>query len=218
MGERGCDRTVRERFAVPPMVRKAHPRAARRGVDSGALFLERASGDLLKRSKRDFPNDASPSVCGLDGSARPAVNAPSGSIVREIAPDGNVVVRDGKCRYVFRRLRPGAIEVEIVGTDRGQFGTAAIDEVALALMRERSLELFVDASQGSIVSIGASGAWTRFLEVNREGLKRVTILASSRPMALTMAIVRHLSNTGDLMQICPGREAYEARKFPIALS
>jgi hypothetical protein len=136
-------------------------------------------------------------------------------IVREISRDGSVVIRDARCTFVFRRLRAGVLEIEIVGADNGQFGTATIDEVALALIRERSLELFVDMSGGSMPSVSVSSAWTRFFELKRDSFKRVTILAASRGVALTMAIVRHLSNTGDLMQILSDREIYEARKVSV---
>lgn len=136
----------------------------------------------------------------------------SGGIVREISADSSVVLRDARCTFVFRRLRTGVLEVRIVGTDHGQFGTATIDEVALALLRERSLELFIDASEGAIPAVSASLAWTRFFELKRESLRRVTILTASKSVALTMAIVRHLSNTGDLIHILSDHEIYGQRK------
>jgi hypothetical protein len=40
--------------------------------------------------------------------------------------------------------------VRIEGTDKGQFGTAALDEIAIAIVRERPVELFVDASRASM--------------------------------------------------------------------
>ncbi len=136
----------------------------------------------------------------------------SGHIVREISPGGGVAIRDAHCQYVLRRLRSDALEVEIVGTDRGQFGSAAIDEVTLALFREPELTLFVDASRASFSVPSVSRAWARFFDTNRRQLKRVAILASSRGMEVTMGIVRHLSDTAHLIQIYSDREAYEARK------
>jgi len=133
-------------------------------------------------------------------------------ITREIARDGSVVISDAQCRFVFRRLRPGILEIQLFGIDHGQFGTAALDELAVALLREQSLELYVDASQGSIPSVSVSRMWARFFENNRKSLKRVRILASSKPMALTMAIIQQLSNTGYLLQIYSDRELYETRK------
>jgi len=136
----------------------------------------------------------------------------AGKITREIAADGTIIVNDERCRVAFRRIRPRALEIQIAGNDNGQFGTAVLDEIALALMRERSLELFVDASDASIPPVSVTRDWSDFLARNRSGLKRVRILVGSKAVALAMEIVRHLSQTGDLMHIYSDREAYDARK------
>src|SRR5258706_13180528 len=144
-------------------------------------------------------------------------NSP-GSIVREIASDGSIIIRADRCTCSFRRLRPGVVEVRIVGTDSGQFSTAVIDEVALALMRERPIELLLDASEGSIASVSVMTAWARFFELNRQNLQRVTILTGSKAMTLTMELMRYLSKTGDLIRIPSDREKYEARRStPVSL-
>lgn len=135
-----------------------------------------------------------------------------GTVNRELAADGSVVVSDARCRFVYRRPRAGTLEVVIAGTDNGQFGTATLDEVAVALVRERPLELFVDASEASMPAVGVSQAWTRFIALNQGNLVRVSVLASSKSVQLTMAIAQHLSNTGRLMQIYSDRELYEARR------
>ncbi len=136
----------------------------------------------------------------------------TGKITREIASDGSVVVTDARCKIVFRRIRPKAVEIQIAGIDNGQFGTAMIDEVAVALLRERPLELFIDASDASMPAVSVAKGWTHFFALNRDSLKRVRILVGSRALELTMEIVRHLSDTGHLMQIYSDRELYEARK------
>ncbi len=136
----------------------------------------------------------------------------AGKVTREIAEDGTVVVSDERCSVVFRRIRPGVVEIRIAGVDNGQFGTAMFDEVALALMRERSLELFVDASDASMPAVSVTKGWSQFFALNRKDLKRVSILVGSKAVALTMEIVRHLSKTGDLMRIYSDRELYDARK------
>ncbi len=146
-----------------------------------------------------------------------AEHNPIGSrIVREIASDGSIVIRDERCACSFRRLRAGAIEVRIVGTDSGQFGTAIIDEVALAIVREGSIELLLDATESSIMSVAVSTAWARFFELNRHNVKRVTVLATSKATTLAMGMVRYLSKTGDLIQIHSDRVRYEARKQMLA--
>ena len=141
---------------------------------------------------------------------------PSPSNLRVVASDGSVVIRDERCAYTFRWISAGVVEVRMVGTDSGQFGMAVIDEVALALFRERSLELFVDATEGSIMSVNVTTAWARFYELNREGLRRVTILATTKPMTVAMGLVRYLSKTGDLLRIVSDTDAYEARKASLS--
>jgi hypothetical protein len=133
------------------------------------------------------------------------------ALQREILPDGSVVLRDARCS--FRFVRDGSVmEIVIEGVDRGQLGDAPLDEIALALVREGPLELFVDATRASMPTVEVSRQWTRFFSLNRERLKRVSILVGSRPVELTVAIAQHLSQTGNLIQIYSDEAIYSARK------
>ena len=104
------------------------------------------------------------------------------------------------------------LDITIAGTDTGQFGTATLDEIAVALVRERPLELFVDASEASMPTVGVSRDWTRFFTLNRENLKRVSVLVSSKSVELTIAIAQHLSQTGKLIQIYSDSEIFAQRR------
>lgn len=132
-------------------------------------------------------------------------------VTRNLMLDGTVVLRSERCTFHFRRPRAGALEIRIQGVDNGQFGTATLDEIALALVRERPLELFVDASAASMPPVSVSQEWTRFFSLNQKDLKRVSVLVSSKTVELTMAIAQHLSQTGKLIQIYTDAELYEAR-------
>jgi hypothetical protein len=134
------------------------------------------------------------------------------NLTREVAPDGSVVVRAGRGAYHFRRPAQGVVEILIEGTDNGQFGTAALDEIALALVRERPLELFIDASAASMPAVAVSREWTRFLAGNRKDLKRVSVLVASKSVELTIAIAQHLSQTGKLIQIYTDPELFGQRR------
>lgn len=134
------------------------------------------------------------------------------SIQREIAPDGTVVLRAGRGTFRYRRPRAGVLDITIEGQDNGQFGTASLDEVAVALVRERPLEIFVDASAASMPSVAVSRQWGQFIALNRNDLTRVSILVSSRSLELTIAIVQHLSQTGKLIQLYTDPETFEARR------
>jgi hypothetical protein len=130
---------------------------------------------------------------------------------REQLPDGRTRLEAGDSSFVYRRLRPGALLVTIVGNDTGQFGTATLDEIRQEMQRHPSLELFVDARDAVGVAMSVSEEWTSFFAMNRPKLKRVSVLVSSKVVSLTVAIAQHLSRTGNLIQIYSDPETFDAR-------
>ncbi len=134
------------------------------------------------------------------------------TVTRESSAEGKVTLKAGRCAFEFTRRAPGVLEVRIEGTDKGQFGTAALDEIAMAIVRERPIELFIDASRASMPTVAVSQEWTRFISLNRKDLKRVSVLVSSKSVELTVAISQHLSRTGNLIQIYSDPSLFEARK------
>ena len=95
--------------------------------------------------------------------------------------------------------------------DRGQFGTRSLDEVRLEILRHRPLELFIDASEAVGATARVSDEWTQFFSLNREHLKRVSVLVGSKAVHLTVAIAQHLSRTGNLIQIYSDPETFTAQ-------
>jgi hypothetical protein len=136
----------------------------------------------------------------------------SQSLSRTLKDDGSVVLTAGACTFEYRRLRANALEIRIEGIDNGQFGTSTLDELAMAIVRERPLELFIDASAASMPAVSVSQEWTRFLALNQKDLKRVSVLVSSKSVQLTMSIAQHLSQTGRLMQIYSDADLYASRR------
>lgn len=126
-------------------------------------------------------------------------------------PDGRLRLSAGRAAFVYARLRPGALLITISGIDAGQFGTATLDEVRLEMLRHRPVELFVDAEAAVAVTVEVSKEWTHFFALNREHLKRVSVLVGTKAIELTVAIAQHLSQTGNLIQIYSDRELFEAR-------
>lgn len=126
------------------------------------------------------------------------------------------VIRDDRCVFTFNRIAPSVLEIVIDGIDTGQFGTAPLDEISIALVRERPLELFVDATRASMPAVSVSKEWTRYFALNRKDLVRVSVLVSSKSVELTIAIAQHLSQTGKLIQIYSDSELYDARKTAAA--
>jgi len=126
-----------------------------------------------------------------------------------ISADGSTVLESGNGKFCFRRITPGALLVSISGNDQGQFGTSALDEIRLEILRHGKLELLVDAEQAELVTVEVSQEWTRFFATTREQLTRVSVLTGSKLINLTVAIAQHLSQTGNLIQIYSDRSLFE---------
>ena len=133
------------------------------------------------------------------------------SVTRELLPGGVVRLSSGKSTFEFARTRPGRLLVTISGMDKGQFGPSTLDEIAAALHREGSLELFIDAREAVGVTASVSEEWTRFFSVQRTKLRRVHVLAGSKAVKLTVAIAQHLSRTGELIQIYSDPQIFDSR-------
>lgn len=128
---------------------------------------------------------------------------------KSITTEGSTVLESGNGKFCFRRLTPGALLVTISGNDQGQFGTAALDEIRLEILRHGKLELLIDAEQAELVTVEVSQAWTRFFAMSREQLTRVSVLTGSKLINLTVAIAQHLSQTGNLIQIYSDRSLFD---------
>ncbi len=125
-------------------------------------------------------------------------------------PNGDIRIYDHKCSFTFRRLRAGML-VTITGDDSGQFGPCTLDELRMELLRNRPLELFVDARRVVGAAASVSNEWTRFFSLNREQMKRVSILVETEGVHLTVAIAQHLSKTGNLIQIYTDPDIFDKR-------
>jgi hypothetical protein len=121
-----------------------------------------------------------------------------------------VLAADG-CVFRYQRPQRGVLVIAIEGHDKGQFGTATLDEISLALRRERPLELFIDARASIGAATQVSEDWTRYFAINRADFTRVHVLAASKAVQLTVSIAQHLSRTGNLIQLYSDPSAFQAR-------
>lgn len=137
--------------------------------------------------------------------------AGAGLEVRKEIIEGQVRLSCGKCEFRFHRLRPGVLLATIKGSDTGQFGTAALDEIRAEIGRQCPLELFVDARDASGPTVKVSEEWTAFFARSRSDLSRVYVLVGSKTLNLTIEIARHLSRTGNLIQIYSDSDLFESR-------
>lgn len=129
---------------------------------------------------------------------------------REVLPDGSVRMTSGESAFGFARPKPGVLVVTITGYDKGQFGTAPLDEIASVLRIAAPLELFVDARDAVGATVRVSEDWTAFIARHSADLTHVHVLAGSKMVELTVAIAGHLSRTEKLIQIYSDPRIFDA--------
>jgi hypothetical protein len=132
-------------------------------------------------------------------------------INREILPDGSVRLTSGESAFVFARPASAVLVVTIAGYDKGQFGTAPLDEIGAVLRLTARVNLFVDARNAIGATVRVSEDWTGFLSRHRAELEHVHVLAGSKMVELTVAIARHLSRTDRLIQIYSDPTIFETQ-------
>lgn len=124
----------------------------------------------------------------------------SDTFKRELLPGGAARLSKGRCAFLFEALKPRLLRVTIQGRDTGALGPAVFEEVRFHLGGE-PLELFVDAREADGPTSEVSEAWTRFLNKEAPHFKRVSILAVSNFVHLTVSVAKLFSRTGELVQI-----------------
>jgi hypothetical protein len=130
---------------------------------------------------------------------------------RAVLPDGTVRMTAAAARFEFARPNPRVAVITITGYDKGQFGTAPFDEIGSFLRVAAPLELFIDARDALGATVRVSQDWTSFLSRHKGDFSHVHVLAGSKMVELTVAIARHLSRTGNLIQIYSDPEIFAAQ-------
>ncbi len=103
--------------------------------------------------------------------------------------------------FVFRRLRPGVLLVEIAGDDGGELGALPLDELGQEIARFGRLHLFVDARAARGVAPHVAELWTAWFRAHRAELETVQVLAPSKIVHLNVSIAKLLSGTGELIRV-----------------
>ncbi|MGZ3461581.1 MAG: hypothetical protein ACXU86_24080 [Archangium sp.] len=135
------------------------------------------------------------------------------SFRREVLEDGSVRLSSERCSFIYRRLRPGVVFLRIIGHDKGEFGTAPMDELREDLSRYAPVELFIEMDESTGANLPVQEAWTEWFSHNRSALKSVSMLTRSKYMHFTAEVVKLFSRTGELIRIYldpqPFQEALE---------
>jgi hypothetical protein len=132
------------------------------------------------------------------------------AIKRESLPDGSCRLSSRRCAFTFLRETPSVLKVTISGRDTGEFGPAVFEEIRLHLGGPAPMELFVDATEADGPTTEVSDAWTRFLNKEAQHLKRVSILAVSKFVHLTVSVAKLFSRTGELIQLYSDPKLFQA--------
>lgn len=133
-------------------------------------------------------------------------------IEREVKADGTVVLRAGPGTFRYRHVRPRVLDISVEGDDDGQFGSYLVEEIELVVACEGPLEIFVDATAGSMPGLAVVGRWARFFYANRDDITGVHILLGSKTAEVSLGIAQRLSPGGKLIQLYTRREEFEARR------
>jgi hypothetical protein len=123
------------------------------------------------------------------------------TIRRETGEHGEVRLVSERNSYFIWRPRPGVVVMQVLGTDRGEFGTQPMDELREDIRRYAPIELFVEMDQSADARLPIQEAWTEWFSTHRSDLKSVNVLTRSKYMNFTTEVVKFFSRTGDLIRV-----------------
>ncbi|MFY0527566.1 hypothetical protein ACN28I_31965 [Archangium gephyra] len=123
------------------------------------------------------------------------------SFKRETLECGAVRLSSERCSFTYQRPRPGVVVMRIVGNDKGEFGTAPMDELREDISRYAPIELFIEMDEITGANLPVQEAWTGWFSTYRPALKSVSILTRSKFMHFTAEVVKFFSRTGELIRV-----------------
>lgn len=129
---------------------------------------------------------------------------------REEDGTGGVRLVAEECTFIYRRPAPGVVHIQILGHDRGQFGTAVIEELSADLAAYAPVELFFDTTDVFLAVTSVSELWTKWISNNRASLKSVNIFVRSKFVHLTVEVAKLFSRTGNLIRVYLDPQHFEA--------
>jgi hypothetical protein len=108
--------------------------------------------------------------------------------------------------------RPAAavVVLKLAGWDTGEFGDAAMKEIARDFARGEPLQLFIDARAAKGATIDVSNDWALWLRANRARFAHVSMLTGSPFIQLTAKFVQRFAELGEVMRIYTDAGAFDA--------
>ena len=107
--------------------------------------------------------------------------------------------------------RPAAavVVLSLTGWDTGEFGDAAMKEIAKDFAAGKPLQLFIDARAVKGASIDVSNDWALWLRANRPRFAHVSMLAGAPFVQLTAKFVQRFADLGEIMRIYTDAAAFD---------
>ncbi|HEX6157173.1 MAG TPA: hypothetical protein VFZ54_14195 [Burkholderiales bacterium] len=108
------------------------------------------------------------------------------------------------------RPAPAVVVVRLAGWDTGEFGDAAMKEIAKAFVSGKPLQLFIDARAVKGATIDVSNDWALWLRANRSRFAHVSMLTGSPFVQLTAKFVQRFADLGEVMRLYTDASAFDA--------
>jgi hypothetical protein len=108
----------------------------------------------------------------------------------------------------IERPAAGIVVLRLTGWDTGEFGDAAMKEIAKGF--PGPLQLFIDARAVKGATIDVSNDWALWLRANRARFAHVSMLTGSSFVQLTAKFVQRFAELGELMRIYTDPRAFDA--------
>lgn len=147
------------------------------------------------------------------------------TLERHVFPNGKVIISAQGTTLTFQRPIFNLMQIELTGRE-----DAALNHLFFGLLEKElafdrrhaprmpapcGIEMFVDAQHVTRHGLMFE-AWIQFLLAHRHQLRHIHILATNRVSQLSVEIMQHLSDTGDLVRLYDLPDAFAAALHAVA--
>jgi hypothetical protein len=108
------------------------------------------------------------------------------------------------------RPAAGVAVLRLTGWDTGEFGDAAMKEIAKDFATGKPLQFFIDARAVKGASVDVSNDWALWLRANRARFAHISMLTGAPFVQLTAKFVQRFADLGEIMRIYTDPSAFDA--------
>jgi hypothetical protein len=110
----------------------------------------------------------------------------------------------------IERPAAGVAVLRLSGWDTGEFGDAAMKEIAKDFATGKPLQFFIDARAVKGASVEVSNDWALWLRANRSRFAHISMLTGAPFVQLTAKFVQRFADLGEIMRIYTDPAAFDA--------